>query len=246
MTRMDKKFAVIIPAYHPSLHLPNYIRSLHKKGAAHVIVVNDGNNSSYKLLFDEIKEMENVHVLTHKRNKGKGAALKTAFRYFLETMPDCAGVVTADADEQHAVEDVIRLGEKLVETNAEVLLGMRTFQVGKVPIRSFIGNTITSFAFKLLFGPFIRDTQTGLRGFNSESLTWIQKLRGDKFDYEINMLIHAAKRKIEMETIDIETIYHENHFSNYQSYSDSVLIIQHIWKGFFSNKTSYAAIEVEE
>lgn len=234
---MSERFAVVIPAYKPSKKLDRYIERLTEKGAERILVVNDGNTSDYDSLFQKIAAYPSCIVLTHTENKGKGAAMKTAFSYFLQHEPGMDGVVTADADDQHAVEDVIRIGHMLSSSHSDLILGVRTFEYGKVPTRSFIGNTITSFAFKLFFKYDIQDTQTGLRAIDRHTLEWMTQLRGEKFEYEMNMLINAAKRGIRLEETEIETIYHENHQSNYQSYHDSVRIIHHIIKGFFIKKS---------
>jgi len=234
---VQKQYAVTIPAYHPSKNLPNYVKNLAANGVPCILVVNDGNSPKYDSIFLQLSDIPECVVLNHSVNKGKGAAMKTAFRYFLERTESWKGIVTADADDQHAVEDVVKVGDELVKDGTCLVLGSRTFEYGKVPTRSYIGNTLTSFVFKQLFKCSIRDTQTGLRGIDRHSLQWITRLRGEKFDYEMNMLINAAKRKIPVKEMTIQTIYHKNHQSNYRSYQDSIRIIRHLLTGFFTKKS---------
>lgn len=243
---MNKHFAVVIPAYHPSMRLPEYVQELDEEGVPLILIVNDGNNDDYGSVFEECALLPTVKILTHSVNKGKGAALKTAFRYYLAHTFDLNGLVTADSDDQHTVEDVLKIGDMLSSENTDFILGRRYFEYGRVPTRSYIGNTITRFAFKVLFKSDIRDTQTGLRGFSTEFLNRMIDLRGERFDYEMNMLIFAAKHDVTVSEVDIQTIYHENHFSNYHSYRDSVRIIRHIWKGFISRKKKETAETKEE
>ena len=80
-----KKFAVIIPAYRPMKSLPEYVHNLIQNGVPHVIVVDDGSGASYKDIFAEIKTFKECILITHPKNKGKGAALKTGLRLFSKT-----------------------------------------------------------------------------------------------------------------------------------------------------------------
>lgn len=226
-------YAVIIPAYRPTDPLLGYIESLIEKGAAQVIVVNDGSGSEFDRLFEDISTIEGCTLLWHEKNKGKGAALKTAFRYFLQHFSSYAGVVTADADGQHAVKDVLHVGKRLMEHEEGFILGMRTFRSSAVPARSLLGNTVTTYVFKFLFGYYIRDTQTGLRGISANELDWVTKLRGERYEYEINMLINIAKRRKTLIGVDIQTIYHNHHVSYYNTYRDSLRIVWQLLRGYF-------------
>lgn len=227
-----RSYAVVTPAYRPTEQLPGYIRQLIDAGVAEVIVVNDGSGPEFDSVFKALSHLDRCTLLRHERNSGKGVALKTAFRYFMKQDAGWKGLVTADADGQHAVEDVLRTGDKLVENEADFVLGMRTFEPREVPLRSMIGNTLTTNVFKWLFGYYIRDTQTGLRGIASDQVDWILRLRGERYEYEINMLINIAKRRKRLLGVDIQTIYHDRHVSYYNTYKDSFKIIWQLMRGY--------------
>ena len=71
---------ILIPSLEPDERLPAYIRKLKEGGFAHIIVVDDGSNESYRPIFDEVDAVEDTVVLYHDENKGKGVALKTGYR----------------------------------------------------------------------------------------------------------------------------------------------------------------------
>ncbi len=224
--------AVIIPALNPIPELEDYVKELINYGIAHIIVVNDGSKSIYNPIFDNIKYYQNCTVLSHEMNRGKGRALKTAFTYFNEHLTFLNGAVTADADGQHSVKDICNICERLSLNQNSLILGVRNFKQENVPFRSYFGNTLTSGIFKLLYGYYLSDTQTGLRGIPSAHISWMTKLAGERYDFEINMLIHARRHRLELETIPIETLYYNNNSgSHYSTIKDSLRILKCLLKG---------------
>src|SRR5690625_516260 len=93
---------VVMRAFNPSESLLSYTEVLANNGISHIIVINDGSNAHTLPVFEALSKTTYCTVLTHEKNRGKGRALKTAFAYILEHFQDITGVVTADADGQHA------------------------------------------------------------------------------------------------------------------------------------------------
>ncbi len=228
-----RDFAVVIPAYQPDEQLIPYVEDLLMEDVPCVVVIDDGSGPFYSDIFEKLKELSGVHVIRYQRNRGKGHALKTGFRYFLDQDLPSAGVVTCDADRQHSVRDVITVGEVLAKQHSAFVLGTRTFHGGDIPFRSKLGNRFTAKVFSLFFGTYINDTQTGLRGIRREELDWVIALQGDQFDFEMNMLIQLAKKEKKTARVDIETIYHDDYSSHYETLSDSVLVAKQLLKGVF-------------
>lgn len=149
-------------------------------------------------------------------------------------MEKSQGAVTADADGQHLIEDVLTVGSQLVEYQNDYVIGVRDFTEPHVPMRSKVGNFLASQVFKLLFGYYLHDTQTGLRGVGVKEFNACSNLSGYGFEYEINMLMYIAKNKKKIDEVEISTVYHEEHFSNYSTFSDSLSIAGALVKGYFS------------
>lgn len=227
-----RDYAVVIPAYKPTEQLIEYVNQLVRNDVAQVIIIDDGNGKEAEELFNQISLLDRCEILHHDVNRGKGAALRTAFSYFLEHYSDLKGVVTADADGQHLIYDVLSVGDRLSLMSDGFVLGSRVFERKSMPVRSYIGNTFTSRVFQLLFGEYIKDTQTGLRGITTAELEWVNQLRGDRFDYEMNMLINMVKKGCRIVRVDIEAVYAEVHISHYDTYKDSVKIARKMLKQF--------------
>lgn len=197
---------VLIPAYEPDRRLVHLTRNLHGAGQA-VVVVDDGSGSRFAAVFAEVRRA-GATVLTHPVNRGKGAALKTGFRY-------CTGddVVCADADGQHRVQDVLRVAAH-VRTTGRTTLGVRRF-TGAVPLRSSAGNALTRVFFTAVTGRRIQDTQTGLRGYPAGALGWLRTVPGERFEYEMRTLLLAARHGHPVDQLPIATVYLEHNASSH-------------------------------
>ena len=165
MTLDPKQAVILIPSLEPDDRLPAYAAALLARGFAHVVVVDDGSAADYQPIFSRLDALDGCRVLHHEVNRGKGVALKTGYAYIRQSLPEAVGVITADADGQHAVEDCWRLAQALCGDRDALYLGSRDFSLGHVPPKSRWGNRITSGVFRLLYGQWLPDTQTGLRAF---------------------------------------------------------------------------------
>ena len=227
MTRMDN-IAVIIPSLEPDQALIDLIRDIRRLEEAELtlIVVDDGSGADYQALFQQVETQFGAVVLTHPENYGKGRALKTAFRYILDHCPDVRGVVTIDSDGQHQYEDMARCVQKFNAYPDAIIFGSRDFiEEENIPVKSRLGNRLTSHLLEDMTGIEIQDTQTGLRVIGKLYLKDLLEVEGDRFEYEMNMIIFARDHQIEIIEVPIATIYHnDNEGSHFRVLTDSVLI----------------------
>lgn len=216
-----EKIVIIIPAYNPDRQLVNIIESL--MGRYQIIVINDGSKSECNAIFDIIKDK--AEILCHEKNEGKGKAIKTALHYYRNNCKNKAGVVLADADGQHSVEDIERVAKKLEETS-EIILGVRN--ISKMPLKSKIGNCFMKLMINSKYKVNIGDTQTGLRGIPDKYVDEIAGLNGDRFEYETNMLKYVLKKQYSISQVEIETIYLNKIKSNFKIFKDSANVLKNI------------------
>lgn len=210
---MEKVFdiSVVIPAFNPDSKMLSLLAELVGR-FSHVIVVDDGSETG-KELFPEAERMGCV-VLRHPQNRGKGAALKTAFAWILANLPECKSVVTADADGQHRIEDIERVASVSAENPSTLTLGVRAFS-GKVPLRSRFGNWWTRLFFFMATGLWLRDTQTGLRGIPASLLPRMIELQGARYEYEMRMLVDSKGYAPPPVQVPIDTVYIEDNASSH-------------------------------
>ncbi len=224
---------ILIPSLEPDERLPAYIQELKAGGFAHIVVVDDGSSEAFQAVFSCVEKVEDTVVLHHEVNRGKGVALKTGYRYIMENLPDISGVITADADGQHTVADCLHLAEELQKGQRALYLGSRDFNLENVPPKSRKGNKITSAVFKLLYGQYLPDTQTGLRAFRKEELPFMAEVEGERYEYEMKVLIACSRARIPIIPITIETIYeNDNEGTHFHPIRDSWRIYKVILGSF--------------
>ncbi|MFN0172089.1 MAG: GtrA family protein, partial [Bryobacteraceae bacterium] len=215
----------LIPSYRPADALAALVGELTKDDTfGAVVVVDDGSGPEFADVFDSVAGMPRVRLLRHAVNLGKGAALKMGINAILCETPDCSGVVTADADGQHAVEDILETGRTLLSNPAALVLGSRRFS-RDVPWRSRVGNRVTKGLFRILNGRVVSDTQTGLRGLPVRLLPKLLEIQSNRYEFELDALMMAIQLRIPFIEIPIQTLYFEsNRGSHFSPLFDSARI----------------------
>ncbi|MGX8715550.1 MAG: glycosyltransferase family 2 protein, partial [Lachnospiraceae bacterium] len=252
-----RRLYTVIPAYEPDEKLIQLVKQLHIRPLPEefselwILIVDDGSSSACSPVFDRLrKEFDDCRILVHPVNRGKGAALKTAFAYLLDIAEPDDVVVLMDADGQHKIEDAMRVALRCAEDRGtagasgdsghwgvsavsggnvfSLYTGSRHFS-GRIPLKSRLGNKITRKVFKLVSGIGMEDTQTGLRAFQAGLLEQLIRIPGDRYEYEMNMLMQLGRDRVPIIEVPIETIYEKsNPTSHFNPLKDSLKIYREI------------------
>lgn len=224
---MDKNYIALIPAYKPGDFLLDLIGKLKEKGFS-VVIVDDGSGADYADFFLACTCF--AEVLHHSENMGKGCALKTGMNSISCYCASDTVIVTVDADGQHCVEDALAICSIAEKAANTLVLGSRKLKEN-VPLRSKFGNTVTRFVYYISTGLKVHDTQTGLRAFRAELIPVLRDIPGERYEYEMNVLLRFARDKIRILEHEIETIYIDNNAqSHFDTVKDSVRIYKEILK----------------
>ena len=229
----NKKLIVLIPSYEPDENLTKLIKNLNKNKITS-IVVDDGSGKDYKEIFDNL----DTKVISYEINQGKGHALKEGYKYIKDNNKEYV-VVTMDSDGQHRIEDALNLYNYILKNDDTLVLGKRP-RGEKTPLRSKVGNAITRFVFHLVSGQDVYDTQTGLRAFSNKLIDYMLEVKGERFEYEMNVLLYAKNNKIPIKELEIETIYIDNNSkSHFNAFKDSFKVYKEIIKFSLSGIISF-------
>lgn len=229
---------VLIPAYDPDEKLTDLIRKLALLPFRQILVVDDGSSAKSAAIFHMIEKTPRCRVVHHPYNQGKGAALKTGINALLELEEPLSGCVTADADGQHLPEDILHVAKTMAYHPGALILGSRDFGQNYIPSKSKTGNIITRNVFRLMTGKRVTDTQTGLRAIPVGLMEQFANLPGNRYEYEMNMLMQAAKTDVPIVETPINTVYFAgNQSTHFAPLKDSLRIYAQIFKFALSSLT---------
>ena len=250
---MKSRYIALIPAYEPGEKLVSLVHDLRDKGFD-IVVVDDGSGTDYREIFEKVSH--DAVVLTHPENRGKGAALRSGLGYIMNYMAydevartpsgvrELSGrdavVVTVDADGQHLPDDVLRVARIAGSRRDALVLGSRALEED-VPARSRFGNTVTRHVYSAVTGVRVHDTQTGLRVFSRDLIPALLEIEGDRYEYEINMLLTLATEGYTIIEERIETVYEDNNSgSHFRTVRDSFRVYKEILRFSASSLASFA------
>jgi len=214
-----KSTCVIIPAFNAEQTIPMVVSGAIRLGIE-VVVVDDGSADGT----GQAALASGAGVLRHPRNRGKGHALVSGFRWALEQGKD--HVVTMDADGQHHPDDLPALLARAAD--APLVIGHRHVDLRSMPRSSFIGNCISTFWISLFCGRQFPDTQCGYRVYSRELLRSIP-LTGGRFETETEILMRTWLLGLTVEWVPVRTIYDNGvtpHITNFDNLHDSLRVIR--------------------
>ncbi|MBQ8001501.1 MAG: glycosyltransferase family 2 protein [Ruminococcus sp.] len=222
---------ILIPAYKPCDLMIGTVREL-KEAGFDILIIDDGSGEEYKEVFHKVEN--DATVLSYPKNRGKGFAMKYGMKKLSSLFPDCKYFITADADGQHSTRDILNICKEL-HSGRSFILGTRTL-TKDAPLRSRFGNSLSRFIFTIASGLYLSDNQTGLRGFCIEHIEWLTRIGGNRYEYEMNMLIFAVKQRIKIDTVPIEAIYiDDNSSSHFNPVLDTLRIHKRIFISSFAS-----------
>jgi glycosyltransferase involved in cell wall biosynthesis len=197
MLQQLNKICILIPAYNAQETLGSVLKKI---GPLKVdtIVVDDGSSDQTKRVTSE----NGVHLLEHPINLGKGAALRTGFKYILQR--DYQIIVTLDADGQHNPSDIPSLLKIFQSVKPDILIASRAADFKKMTFLRRFWNRLGVKAVARLCHSDITDSQSGFRLIRTDALKGIN-LSTSRFETELELLIKACKRGFSVLSVPITT-----------------------------------------
>ena len=212
------KITIGIPAYNEEKNIASVITKL-KKITDSIIVCDDGSSD----MTSEISKNLGAVVISHKKNMGYGAALRTIFQKSVELDSDI--LVTFDADGQHRIEDINKILQPLENNEADIVIGSRFIDnESKIPNYRKIGIKVITKVTNASLKKKLTDSQSGFRAYNKQALTQISPSEmGMGISTEI--LIKASSKGLRIAEIPITILYHDDTSThNPVSHGTSVLV----------------------
>jgi len=191
--------AAIIPAYFEEKHVADVVRRTLRQ-LENALVIDDGSADATAAN----ARAAGAEVVVHPQNRGKGEAIKTGFRYWLER--GFQYVVILDGDGQHLPEEIDHFISAASSSGARLLVGTRMNDVSRMPLLRRAANRYMSHEISRMCGQQIPDTQCGFRMVHRELIPDLL-VGTNRFEYETEMLILASRKGCRIESVPISTVY---------------------------------------
>jgi glycosyltransferase involved in cell wall biosynthesis len=214
---MTERALVVIPALNAERTIGAVVADC-KAEVKDVLVVDDGSTDRTA----EVAREAGADVVSHPVNRGKGAALKTAFAYAQEH--GFEAVVTLDADGQHLPREIPKFFAVREETGGDLIIGGRAHLFGQMLPRRRFANRFSARCIAFASNTNVTDSQSGFRLYSAQLLRAI-RLRSDGFDMESEVIVQAGKRRFKIISIPIDLGFVDGQStSHYRPLMDTIRI----------------------
>lgn len=214
------KYLIVIPAYNEERYIAPLLNNL-PAITREIVVIDDGSkDATYQIV-----QKMGIPVI-HQHHQGKGAALKTGFKYAIEKGYEW--VIIIDGDGQHDWKDIYGFIEAISKGNSDMIIGSRMADITTMPVLRRVTNQFMSTLLSKIIGSNIADTQCGFRAINSKVFKNVV-LETSHYDTESEILIKAGRAKYNISSIPIKTIYNGSQ-SNINKFADTIRFVKLLWK----------------
>ena len=213
--------ACIVPAYQAARTVGEVVSALRAAlPGVDVVVVDDGSADDT----GGIARAAGAEVLRFGANRGKGAALRAGFAAARDRGADA--LLSVDADGQHDPAAAPALLAALAD--ADLVIGTRPRAGTRMPIQRRMSNALSSAAISRCAGCTIADAQSGFRAMRADVLRRVEP-RGDRYEYETDLLILAARAGFAIVGVPVPTIYGGAR-SHFRPLHDASRVVATIWR----------------
>ncbi|MCD6149196.1 glycosyltransferase family 2 protein [bacterium] len=197
------KIYIVIPAYNEATIIQNVIAEIKNTGYENIIVIDDG---SFDNTYEKAGEIENITVLRHKINRGKGAAAKTGIEAAKLLGADI--IVTMDSDGQHDPKNIENLVDPIINEKFDAVLGTRLINPKGMPLHKILHNKIANLITWYLYGLWVTDSQSGFRAYSKNAFNAINT-RTDNYAYDSEVIREIYNHKLKYKEVPISVRYTE-------------------------------------
>jgi glycosyltransferase involved in cell wall biosynthesis len=222
-----KNFCVLICAVNESAHIEAVVKGALLQKPDAVLVVDDGSTDGTA----QIAEQAGAVVLRNTVNQGKGASLKQGFEWIGSR--DFEAVVVLDGDGQHDPSEIPRFLDAYQRTGIPMLIGNRMSDTSGMPIERRYTNRFMAWVLNRLVKIYVADPPCGFRFYRADVLPFIMS-KEQRFAFEFDVLIHAALRRIRIDSVRISTIYIRSRRSHIAPIRDAWLLFKVVKHHFFA------------
>lgn len=206
---------VVIPTYNNQNTLQKVIDDV-SCFSENVMVVNDGSTDKTCEILAQNKD---IHVVSYAKNKGKGYAIKRAFKEAVKL--GYRYIITIDADGQHFAKDLPVFLDKIEEQPNSILIGSRGLEHKNMAAGSTFANKFSNFWLYVETGHQLPDTQSGYRLYPLEKMKHFHFFT-TRYEFEVEVLVRSLWRGIKIIPVPVSVFYSpiEERVSHFRPFRD--------------------------
>jgi glycosyltransferase involved in cell wall biosynthesis len=195
----NTNISIIIPLYNEEETIQEILKNTPNHFPYEIIIVNDGSTDESVKRIKEVK-FKNLKLISHKKNKGYGAALLTGFNRAKGDI-----IVTLDSDGQHDPQEIPRLIRPILLNQTDLAIGSR--YLGNchytVPFHTRFGECLINIFLKLFYHQKVENNQSGFRSFRRKYLALFKNMNFSNFGFCTELLFKAVSRGLKITEIPI-------------------------------------------
>lgn len=218
-TKTIHSVAVLICAFNEAATIEEVVRTALEQQPRIVVVVDDGSNDNTSGL----AKAAGARVVRNPQNLGKGASLKRGFEVVLEN--HCDAIVVVDGDGEHDPRYIGRFLDAYERTKIPILIGNRMADTTGMPIIQRWTNHFLCWILNRLMKIYVADPPCGFRFYRADVLPFIISDER-RFAFEFDILIHAALRRIRVDSVRINAPHNKRRRSHESPIRDTWLLIR--------------------
>jgi len=196
------KLSIIIPVYNEEATILETIKQVKKarigKIKKEIIIIDERSSDKTKKILEKIKN-SNLKIIFHKKNKGKGASIKTGLNY-------CTGdiIIIQDADLEYNPQEYKKLIEPIISGETKIVYGSRIKGKGKRgKLLFFLGGILVTLTTDLLFLQKLTDEPTCYKVFHKEVIEILKNAEGKRFEWEPEITAKLLRKGYRIKEIPI-------------------------------------------
>lgn len=198
---MNENILLVLPTFNNEETLKSVIQES-QKYIKSILIINDGSTDR---TIDILNQINNIHIISHPVNLGKGQALRTAFNFAIKH--NFSHVITMDTDGQHLPESLQYFIYEISNQSNTIIIGDRIFKNNyNIPFSSKFGRTFSNFWIYIETGKLLKDTQSGFRAYPIDFIKMLD-LKSNRYDFEIEILVKHLWEHGNVSGINIPVIY---------------------------------------
>ncbi len=227
LLQQEEQVFVVMPAKDEGSRIAGVINATKDLGFDNIVVVNDGSSDNTAQVANNL----GAHVINHPINLGAGAATQSGIDYALRKGADV--IVTIDADQQHYPDDIAHILDRLVEKNADIVIGSRFLnKENKIPFIRIVYNKIGNLLTFIFTGMVVTDSQSGMKAFRADFAKH-SRLNCNGYEFCMEIIKYVHKNDARLEEVPIKVSYHADVMQKGQNFLSGVRMVGRMLKSIF-------------